>query len=160
MPSSNLWEFQKERQHEPIRRLSLRSRSNPSLHGIAYVACGGAGMRITAAEFRQQAKPSKYRNEPVMIDGIRFDSKAEARYYSLLKLREKAGEVHGVELQKPFAITIDGKLICTYRSDFYFFDHVERRTRIIDVKGVITPVFRLKAKLVKAFYGMDIEVVK
>jgi hypothetical protein len=36
-------------------------------------------MRMSAAEFRQMSapKPSKYGNEPVWIDGIRFDSKAE-----------------------------------------------------------------------------------
>lgn len=118
-------------------------------------------MRVTAAEFRQQAaKPSKYRNEPVTLDGIRFQSKAEARYYSQLKLREKAGEVYGVELQKPFVITINGVLVCTYRSDFSFYDNREKRMRVVDVKGVSTPVFKLKAKMVKAQYGVDIEVVK
>ena len=57
--------------------------------------------RMSAAEARAQlapaAKPSKYRNTPVTVDGIRFDSKREAAYYSELKIREKAGEVGGVE---------------------------------------------------------------
>ena len=118
-------------------------------------------MRVSAAEFRQQvAKPSKYRNQPITLDGIRFQSKAEARYYSQLKLREKAGEVYGVELQKPFVITINGILICTYRCDFSFYDHKEDRVRVIDVKGFSTPVFKLKAKMVKAQYGVTIEVIK
>ncbi len=106
-------------------------------------------------------KRSKYRNEPVVIDGIRFDSKREAAYFAALKLREKAGEVGGVELQKPFPILgPKGELICTYRADFAFWDHKEDRFRVIDVKGVETDVFKLKRKLMRAFKGIEIEVVK
>jgi hypothetical protein len=48
-------------------------------------------MRITAAEFHDESakpkKPRKYRNEPVVVDGIRFDSKREAAYYGELGIR-------------------------------------------------------------------------
>lgn len=119
-------------------------------------------MRMSVSEFRQQksAKPNKYRNQPVEVDGIKFQSKAERNYYLNLKIREKAGEVYAVELQRPFILTINGVLVATYRADFAFWDQVEDRFRVIDVKGVITPVFRLKAKMVKALYGINVEVVK
>lgn len=35
-------------------------------------------------------KPSKYRNQPTEINGIRFASKKEARRYQDLKLLERA----------------------------------------------------------------------
>lgn len=104
---------------------------------------------------------SKYNAKPVMIDGTRFASMAEAKYYKLLKLRERAGEVHGVELQKPFAlIGPDGLLIATYRADFAYWDAREDRFRVIDVKGVETEVFKIKRKMMKSFLGIEVEVVK
>lgn len=116
---------------------------------------------MTAAEFRQQTKPNKYGAKKTVVDGITFDSRAEARYYVQLKLREQAGEVGGVELQRPFAVLgPKGELITTYKADFAFWDFTEDRFRVIDVKGVETPVFRLKRKMVKAFLGIDVEVVK
>lgn len=117
-------------------------------------------MRVSAAEYRQANKRNKYGAKKTTLDGITFDSKAEARYYAQLKQREKAGEVHSVELQRPYVLAVDGFLIATYKPDFSFWDQVEERQRVIDVKGVVTPVFRLKQKMMKAIYGIDIEVVK
>lgn len=118
---------------------------------------------LTAAEYRKQAsqpRRSKYRNRKTVVDGITFDSKREAAYYSELKLREKAGEVYEVELQRPFALTVNGKLICTYRSDFHFFDAIANRRRVVDTKGFVTPEFKLKAKLMQAVHGIEVEIVK
>jgi hypothetical protein len=124
----------------------------------------GKPERMTAAEFRslqKSEKPRKYRNKPVVIDGIRFDSKAEGNYYLALKDREAKGEVGGVELQKRFPILgPKGELVCTYVADFAFWDHREDRFRIVDVKGVETKEFKLKRKMMRAFNGIEIEVVK
>jgi len=38
-------------------------------------------------------KGHKYNARAVVIDGIRFDSVKEGRYYNQLKLRQQAGEV-------------------------------------------------------------------
>ena len=103
----------------------------------------------------------KYRNEPIVVDGIRFDSRREAAYYAELKRRDKLGEVAGVALQVPFPILGPaGELICTYVADFVFFDHVADRLRVIDVKGVETRDFRLKKKLMKVMKRIDVEVVR
>jgi len=119
---------------------------------------------MSASEYRQSTKApkrSKYGNRKVVVDGITFDSQAEANYYAALKIREMAGEVGGVEHQRPFNILgPKGELITTYRADFAFWDFTEDKFRVIDVKGVETPMFRLKRKLVKAFLGIDVEVVK
>ena len=119
-------------------------------------------MTITAAQYRQMEKPekrSKYRNKKTVRDGITFDSIAEANFYSELKLMERAGEVCEVQLQPPFKIVIDGMLICTYKADFMFWDCVEKRTRVVDVKGFPTPEFKLKRKLMKAVNRIDVEVI-
>jgi len=122
--------------------------------------------RLSAAEFRaiQQAegaeRPSKYRNRKTTVDGIRFDSKREAQYYSSLKQLERAGQVFEVELQKPYALTVNGQLVCTYRCDFAFYDAIQKRNRVVDIKGVATKDFNIKRKLMRAIYGIDVEVIR
>lgn len=93
---------------------------------------------------------SKYRAIPVIIDNIRFASQAEGRRYAQLKLLERAGEISRLELQPAFRCEINGKLVCTYRADFAYFDKSSRKVE--DVKGMKTPVYRLKKKLVEALY--------
>lgn len=119
---------------------------------------------MTASEYRQASKPKKapkYRNQPVVIDGIRFASKREGAYYAALKIREKAGEVSAVELQPRYPLTgPKGELIATYVADFAFWDNVAQRHRVVDVKGVETKEFRLKRKMMRALRGIEIEVVK
>lgn len=107
-----------------------------------------------------KSKRNKFGAARTLVDGICFDSKAEASYYAALKIRERAGEVCDVELQRPYCLTVNGVLIATYRADFVFWDVALRRRRVIDVKGVKTPTFRLKQKLMRACHGIEIEVVK
>lgn len=112
------------------------------------------------AALAHKPKRTKYNAKKTMVDGILFDSKREAAYYSELKTREKAGEIIGVELQRPFTILINGFLIGTYKSDFAFWDNTADRFRVIDVKGMDTPLSKFKRKCVKAQYGFEVEVVK
>jgi len=101
----------------------------------------------------------KYGAKRTWVDGIAFDSKAEAAYYSQLKLRDRLGEVTDVKLQEPFVVFgPKGQVICTWKADFTFWDVKEKRKRVIDVKGVQTPLFKLKKKLVEAFLGITIEL--
>ena len=101
---------------------------------------------------------NKYRNIKTEVDGIVFDSKAEARRYAELNLLEKANEISDLRLQYPFECKINEKKICTYRADF---DYYEGDQWVIeDVKGFRTQVFRLKKKLVEALHGIEIREVK
>jgi hypothetical protein len=112
------------------------------------------------AEAAKPKRTNKFNAKRTLVDGICFDSKAEAAYYAALKLRERAGEVCDVEMQRPYSLTVNGLLVATYRADFVFWDIQARRRRVIDVKGAMTPVFRLKQKLMRACHKVDIEVVK
>lgn len=117
--------------------------------------------RQEAKALLAKPKRSKYGNKKVMLDGLLFDSKREAAYYSELKIREKAGEVTGVEMQRPFALLgSNGMLIATFRADFCFWDNTAGRFRCIDVKGFDTPVGKLKRKMMKGLLGIDVEIVK
>jgi hypothetical protein len=120
--------------------------------------------RMSAAEFRAQPsekpKRNKYNAKRTLVDGICFDSKAEASYYAALKLRERAGEVTEIEMQRRYTLAPYGIHVAFYDADFVFFDRVACRRRIVDVKGFSTRDFKIKAKLMKACHGIEIEVVR
>lgn len=113
-----------------------------------------------AAFLPGKSKRSKYGAQKTLLDGILFDSKAEANFYAALKQREKAGEVTDIERQRQYDLMVNGVLVARYRADFVFFDRILRARRVVDVKGVATRDFRLKAKLMKACFGIEVEVVK
>jgi hypothetical protein len=97
---------------------------------------------------------SKYRAIAVTVDGYRFASKKEAARYRVLKARAAAREIVALELQPRYPLIVNGEKVGTYVGDFRYF---EGDVLILeDVKGVLTPVYRLKRRLVKALYGLDI----
>ena len=103
------------------------------------------------------AKKNKYRAIRTEVDGIVFASKKEAQRYSELVILQRAGLISDLETQPKFPIKIKGDLVCTYIGDFMYIDlAAEGGLKIEDVKGVRTPMYRLKNKLVKALYGFDI----
>lgn len=105
---------------------------------------------------RTRPSPLKYRNTPVVVDGIRFSSKAEARHYGDLKLLERAGEISSLECQPRFPLTVNGQLFATYVADFGYQEKTPAGPRhvVVDVKSppTKTPIWRLKWKLAKALY--------
>lgn len=110
-----------------------------------------------------QAKPTKknkFNAQRCEMDSIHFDSKAERDYYAVLKLRERAGEICDVQMQQPYDLTVNGFLVATYKADFTYWDNKTQCRHVIDVKGFITPVFKLKQKLMRACHGIEIEVCK
>jgi hypothetical protein len=92
-------------------------------------------------------------------DGIVFDSKKEARHYGTLKLLEKSKKISALQLQPVFRIEVNGQLICKYIADFQYLDHSDLQVHTVDCKGMKTDVYRLKKKLLKATWDIDIEEV-
>lgn len=103
---------------------------------------------------------SKFRNKPTVVDGHRFASKLEAKRYQELKLMEQAGEIAELTLQPRFKLVVGGFLICTYVADFHYLDVKAAKYVTEDAKGMLTNVFKIKAKLLKACYGIDVTLVK
>ena len=103
-------------------------------------------------------KKPKYNNRKVEIDGHKFDSKLEAQYYEFLKRKKATGKIKDFSLQPRYTLQEtfkrDGK---TYRSITYIADfevlHNDGSTQVIDVKGMMTDVFKIKAKLFTKLYG-------
>ncbi len=96
----------------------------------------------------------KYGRIKKTVDGIIFDSTCEAEAWRILKLWEAAGAITELEVQPEFQLepgfVIDGKKVraIKYRADFLFVK--DGRKTVVDVKGVRTQAFDIKAKLFKA----------
>ena len=92
-----------------------------------------------------------------------YDSKAEASFAAKLDIARKAKEaserVVEIERQPKFPIEVNGKKTCIYKGDF-LVTYANGDVKVFDVKGVATPVYRLKKKLVEAIYGITIIEVK
>ena len=97
---------------------------------------------------------SKYKAQPVIREGVRFASKKEFSRYLELKLLERGGHLRNLELQPRFDITINGKYCGFYKADFAYFANKKRV--IEDVKGMKTPVYNLKKKIIEAMYNVEI----
>ena len=99
----------------------------------------------------------KYGAKKTVVDGITFDSKAEAKRYGELKLLEKAGAISELELQPRFLLqgafkAHNGKTIrkIEYVADFKYIE--SHQVVVEDVKGQATPDFKLKWKMFQYSY--------
>lgn len=93
----------------------------------------------------------KFHAKRTELDGIKFPSMKEAKYYSELKLRQSAGEVTFFIMQTPFHLPGNVKYVC----DFQVF-LADGTIEFIDVKGMKTPIYTVKKKLVEALYPIKI----
>lgn len=115
---------------------------------------------------------SKYKNKKVVIDGIVFDSKREAKRYGELLLLEKVGAITNLQRQVKYVLipaqrepdTVGvrggihkGKLIekeCAYYADFVYEQDGE--TVVEDTKGMRTTEYVIKRKLLLYIHGIRI----
>lgn len=114
--------------------------------------------KISEAGTMWVGRRSKYGAVRTVINGIPFDSKAEARRYGELKLIEQAGGLAKLEIHPVFKIKIDGVLICRVVLDFCYWNC--GRLIYEDVKGRDNALSKLKRKLVEAQYGIKVKLIK
>jgi hypothetical protein len=114
-------------------------------------------------------RANKYHAQVCTVDGIRFDSRKEARRYERLKILAVAGEIYDLELQPEFAITVlelwrpEGQMIhCgRFRADFRYVETQTGEVVIEDTKSPPTrnTAYRLRKRLVEAIHGVTIREV-
>lgn len=105
--------------------------------------------------------PGKYGNEKVRCDGIKFDSLKERDRYLVLLMRQKLGEISGLEVHPKFRFEINGKWIGTYTADFQYYADQGYLLIVEDVKskGTLTAAYQRNKKLMKAIYRIDVREV-
>ena len=103
---------------------------------------------------------NKYNAVKTRVGDLIFDSKAEAKRYKELKLLEKAGEIMNLELQPRYDFHINGVKLGFYKADFKYIvgdgGWTPFKVVVEDVKGMKTPVYNLKKKLMLALHGIEI----
>lgn len=99
----------------------------------------------------------KYRNKKTSVDGIRFDSKREANRYMELKLLERAGAIKDLRRQVSYVLINKSRYgrAIKYVADFVYYE--DGKLVVEDVKGVRTPVYKLKKRLMAEVYGIEIK---
>lgn len=125
---------------------------------------------------------NKYGNKKVVIDGIVFDSKAEAKRYSHLKMLEKCGLISDLKRQVAYELIpvqrekstkvykkgrkkgqpIEGRVIekaVTYIADFVYTDMATGQTVVEDAKGMRTRDYIIKRKLMLYIHGIKVQEV-
>jgi Protein of unknown function (DUF1064) len=104
----------------------------------------------------EEVKPSKYGNKVVFVDGIRFASKLEARRYRTLQRLQAAGMISGLECQPVFPLVINGVTVARYIADFRYIRDGQMITEDCKSPATITPVYKLKKRLVEVLHGVQI----
>lgn len=111
----------------------------------------------------KKTQKTKYGNAKTIVDGHKFDSKAEAEYYKQHKIAVKSGQV---KMQESFLlqekVSKHGKTYrkIEYKPDFSFYNDKGDLLHVVDVKGVQTDVFKLKAKMFVKKYDTKLYVAK
>lgn len=97
---------------------------------------------------------TKYNAKPTVVDGIRFDSQAEAARYGELRLLEQAGKIRDLRIHRRFELipaftTNMGRRVraVSYESDFTYYESGYKALVVEDVKGVRTSVYVVKRAL-------------
>lgn len=97
----------------------------------------------------------KFGAKPTHINGIRFDSKIESKYYQKLLMLQKSGELLFFLRQVPIHLPGKTKLVIDFQ-EFW----ADGTVRFVDIKGVETEVFKIKKRQVEALYPFDLTIIK
>jgi hypothetical protein len=103
---------------------------------------------------------SKFHNRITVVHGIKFHSMGEAGRYEELFLQQRNGLIRNLQLQRKYALhALDGTVVAHYIADFVYEEKNEKNefVEIVeDFKGVLTDIYKLKRKWMKAEHGIII----
>jgi hypothetical protein len=94
----------------------------------------------------------KYNTRGVHTSGMYFDSKAEFDRYMQLEAMQSNGLILHLERQPQFRFAHNGIQICRYDADFQYMVAADSRRVVEDVKGQILYPYKLKRKMLAAWY--------
>lgn len=101
-------------------------------------------------------RKSKYGAIKTEANGIMFASKREKNRWMDLRIREMAGGIKDLRRQVAYPLEVNGMKVCDYIADFVY--HENEELVVEDSKGVLTPVFELKKKLMRAVHGIEVKL--
>lgn len=104
---------------------------------------------------------SKFKNKKVRTEDGVFDSKHELARWRELKLLERAGEIHSLRRQVGFVLVEKsecGRQI-SYIADFVYLIGLRVIVEDAKSKATMTPLYRLKKRLLAEKYGIIIKEI-
>ena len=107
----------------------------------------------------KKEKKHKYSSQKGEVDWEVFDSKKEARRYTVLKKLLKAGEIAFLARQVEYELNTDGSFSLVYVADFQYVDKHTGLVIVEDCKGYLTKEYKKKKKLMKKVHNIDIKEV-
>lgn len=109
----------------------------------------------------REQRRSKYGNKPTVVCGEQFDSGKEAARYEQLLLLERAGKISQLRHHVRYPLEVNGIPICEYEVDFTYIDeNGVRHFEDVKADATITPVFKIKQRLMAAVHSITVEVIK
>lgn len=95
-------------------------------------------------------------------EGVMHQSKLETKRCNELHLMQRGGLIRDLEAhpQPRFGFVVNDVKVCSYLSDFRYFDEQLGREVVEDTKGFRSDVFRIKKKLMLACFGIEVEEVR
>lgn len=105
----------------------------------------------------------KYRNTPTTRTGEKYRSKREANRHAELLLMQKAGHIYDLQREVAYvlapSVRIEGEKrarpAIRYVADFVY-RLPDGTKKVVDAKGVSTPVWRLKKHLMAVVHGISV----
>lgn len=100
---------------------------------------------------------NKYGAKKTMVDGIKFDSKREARRYGELIYLERLGDITELKVHPAFDLVVNEIFIGRYTGDFGYRN--AHGYVVEDVKSPATAKradYQLRKRLMSAIFGIDI----
>lgn len=111
----------------------------------------------------RDSRSTKYGAIKTTVDGITFDSRAEARRFCELRLLQQAGEITGLTVHPRYELipgaVIDGisEKPIRYTADFAYMEH--GKLIVEDVKGAVTRDYELRRKMMLLLRGITIREI-
>lgn len=171
--------FERGQGYGPARRCQERQEAKRmGLTGADLARLGPAAQKQVLEKLGQQTQAGerKYHNEPVMVNGIHFDSKKEANRFMVLMSMQSRGLIRGLKLQAQYTlqesyITDTGERVRAIR---YVADFAYERATEPDCTGTVhwlpvvedvksratrTAKYEMKKKLLRERFGLAITEV-
>ena len=116
---------------------------------------------------KKKTRQSKYKNKITKIGDKTFHSAMESRYYRYLNKMIANGVVDSFQCQVPYVVAdaFEKDDVGKFKAIRYIADfvvqYVDGHEEIIDVKGAVTDVFKIKRHLFEQRYpGKTIRLIK
>jgi hypothetical protein len=144
----------------------VKSNPLPLIQAVNFAKAKSIEFGVMIYISRQDGKTSKYKAVKCALNGVVYDSIKEAKYAAQLDIMQKCHVVLTIKRQVSFdfssVYTVDGRSTkpkaARWIADFVV-GYSDGHTDYVDVKGVRTPDYKRKKKIIEELYNIKISEV-